>query len=125
MRVLVCGSRTFKDERLIKTTLNGWFLTNILEGPFIVIEGGAEGADRIAHEWAETVEGVNLLTFPAKWEEHGRAAGPIRNKQMLVEGKPELVLAFVDKPLIESRGTLDMVTRSEEAGLPTYVHEAL
>ncbi len=38
--------------------------------------------------------GIPVMTFPADREKHGRAAGPIRNKQMLEEGKPDLVAAF-------------------------------
>lgn len=39
---------------------------------------------------------MELLRFPAKWNEHGKAAGPIRNQQMLTEGKPDVVFAFHD-----------------------------
>lgn len=64
------------------------------------------------------------LPFPAKWKEFGRAAGPIRNQQMLDEGKPELVLAFHDD-LENSKGTKDMVGRAMKADLPVilYTHK--
>ena len=40
-------------------------------------------------------EGIEIARFPADWNMHGRAAGPIRNQQMLDEGKPELVVSFL------------------------------
>jgi hypothetical protein len=42
---------------------------------------------------------------------------------MLDEGKPDVVWAFVDKPLAESRGTADMVRRAKKAGVPVFVTE--
>jgi hypothetical protein len=50
--------------------------------------------------------------YKAEWDKHGRAAGPIRNQQMLDDGKPDLVLAFAG-----GRGTDDMCRRAREAGI--------
>jgi len=54
---------------------------------------------------------MNGLEFPARWDLYGRAAGPLRNSQMLKEGKPNLVIAFHDN-LDSSKGTKDMVNKS-------------
>lgn len=124
--VLVCGSRTFpEDDEMVEYVLEGIKYMNTCKGQTpTVIEGGAEGADRAAHRW---VEGFGEeyphphKQFKAEWATHGRAAGPIRNEEMLSEGKPDIVVAFVDKPLAESRGTADMVRRAMAAGIPTYV----
>jgi hypothetical protein len=59
----------------------------------LIIEGGALGADRLAREWAE-VSGVSVQTFEAEWKRFGRRAGPLRNKRMLDEGRPDGVVAF-------------------------------
>lgn len=40
---------------------------------------------------------------------------------MLDEGKPDLVLAFVDKPLDQSKGTAHMVRIATEAGVAVEV----
>lgn len=124
MRVLVCGSRTFNDSAAVASTL--WGLTALLgdDPDMVVIEGKCPygGADRHAEDWARNFA-TEHLSFPADWNTHGRAAGPIRNQRMLDEGKPDMVWAFVDKPLAESRGTSDMVRRAMTAGLPTYVVE--
>jgi hypothetical protein len=139
----VCGSRTYTGRQPIFDMLMGMYenhsigylLTHM--DHFTVIEGGAQGADALAEEWVRAVgphpgdqRGVNddicsVLheQYPADWDKHGKAAGPIRNQQMLDEGHPEIVIAFVDKPLTSSRGTFDMVTRARDAGLPVYVVE--
>ena len=49
------------------------------------------------------------------------AAGPRRNRRMLDEFEPTRGVAFIDKPLIESRGTLDMVSIAEDQGVEVAV----
>lgn len=127
MKVLVCGSRTFSDEDVIHMVLRGlyrdWYERSTTNR-FVVIEGGARGADEIAAWWADMWLGsIGHWQYPADWERHGKAAGHIRNQEMLDEGQPDVVWAFVDKPLEQSRGTADMVRRAEAAGIPVYVVE--
>lgn len=50
--------------------------------PSMVVQGGASGADECAALWAAR-NSIPWLTWPADWGKHGRAAGPIRNRQML------------------------------------------
>lgn len=114
MRWLVCGSRTYSDEGYLFAALT---LLGVDRGfPSALIEGEAPGADTLARRWAEYFM-VPVEPFPANWKEYGRAAGPIRNKQMLVEGKPDLVIAFYDRPPAESRGTANMVSQARKAGI--------
>lgn len=115
MRVLVCGSRSWGERYIIEAILSG---LRAEYGYITVIEGGAAGADAVAHGWAvEHDQGHER--FPALWDQHGKAAGPIRNQQMLEEGKPDLVLAFHDG---DSRGTADMIRRAtKQKGLRVYV----
>lgn len=118
----MCGSRTFDKPNVIYTMLDGLFMQYGLD--LVVIEGAAPGADSIAGTWADNcLDPNNHLRFPADWERYGKAAGPIRNKQMLVEGQPDEVWAFVDKPLETSRGTLNMTQQAEHADVTFVVIE--
>lgn len=108
MKVLVCGGRHYTDTNRIFTVLDK---LNEEHGIDCVIEGAANGADRLAGAWARA-RGKGLCEFPADWETHGRSAGPIRNKQMLDEGKPDLVVAFPG-----GRGTANMVWQAKKAGV--------
>lgn len=124
MRLLVCGSRTFDDVTIVHRLLNGIYADTWPDG-FSIIEGECHlgGADILARDWAEA-KCLPVEKFPADWDRHGKAAGPIRNQRMLEEGKPDIVVAFIDKPLQTSRGTADMVRRARQAGLPVYIIEA-
>jgi hypothetical protein len=117
MRLLVCGDRDWKDERLVLLEIEH-------RRPEVVIEGEYRGADRAARAAADYF-GIPVLPFPADWKTHGRAAGVFRNTQMLTEGKPDLVLAFHDD-LENSKGTKDMIEQATAAGIPVEIvcHEA-
>jgi len=124
VRVLVCGDRDWTDEAIIHAVLDG-YARQCGTRNIVVIEGDARGADRIAGAWTtarRTTYGhdIDHECYPANWAEHHRAAGPIRNQQMLTEGDPDSVLAFHDN-LAESKGTADMVRRARKANLPVYV----
>jgi len=109
MRILVCGGRFYANENKIFKTLDK------AKSVFVkvhIIHGGADGADTIAGRWAIS-RNVEYTKFPAKWTEYGRKAGFIRNKQMLDEGKPDLVIAFQGQ-----KGTRMMIELAEKAGIP-------
>jgi hypothetical protein len=112
MRVLVCGSRTFNDYEKMKEVLDEIEITEI-------IEGEARGADKLSRDWA-LENNVPARRFPADWKLHGKRAGPIRNSQMLKEGKPEMVVAFRGP---NSRGTQNMIDQATKAGIPVRMIE--
>jgi len=59
-----------------------------------LLHGAARGADRAIASAADQL-GWRQIACPAAWQQHGRAAGPMRNRQML-----ERALALVaDLPL--------------------------
>lgn len=120
MRILVCGSRTITDpdqKDYIRTVLEQGY------GRYeVLIQGDCPtGADSVAKAWAWK-RGVPTADFPADWKAYGKSAGPRRNAQMLEEGDPHIVLAFVDKPLEESRGTLNMVSLARKHPTHPVVH---
>src|SRR3990167_4440494 len=111
MKILVCGSREWTNEAMIRQAL-----TRFSPKTTTVIHGAARGADRIAGKVANEL-GFIVRAFPANWEKFGKAAGMIRNQQMLDEGKPDLVLAF-HEDITNSKGTGNMVQRAREAKIP-------
>jgi len=108
MRVLVCGGRDFDDRALLEATLDRLHHAHVFT---VLIEGDARGADRMAGEWAES-QGIAHEIFTADWETLGPKAGPIRNQQMLDEGRPDLVVAFPG-----TAGTDHMKRIAREAGI--------
>ena len=114
-RVLVCGSREWLAPAPIVRALRGLAEDH---PDLIVIHGGARGADKLAGG-AALFLGLDVIEVPAKWREYGRAAGPIRNQEML-EMRPDLVLAFHERMDL-GKGTRDMVNRATKAGIPVEV----
>lgn len=105
-RVLVCGGRGFTDTEFIYSTLDKLLKEHPIE---VVIEGNALGADRIAGFWARK-NGLINLKFPADWDKYKKAAGFIRNREMLDKGLPDLVVAFPG-----GRGTQNMIKLAKKS----------
>ena len=111
MRVLVCGGRNYADADTMARTLDALHAQTPIT---VLIYGMARGADDLAKMWA-TARGIKRLGYPAQWEKHGQAAGPIRNREMLEKGKPEFVVAFPG-----GKGTTNMVNIARKAGVPIH-----
>jgi hypothetical protein len=119
MKILVCGQRDFQNKKFLYENLddlNKELRSNLGEGITKVIQGGAKGADLLGKQWARD-RNILCSEFPADWNKHGKSAGPIRNNQMLKEGRPHFVVAFYhDKQ--SSKGTKNMVFQAKQAGVP-------
>ena len=108
MRVLVCGGRDYNNADYMQKVLDDMHAAT----PFtMLIYGMARGADDLAKIWA-AARGISRLGYPADWGKHGRAAGPIRNKEMLTKGKPDLVIAFPG-----GSGTRNMIKQARAANV--------
>ncbi len=115
MRILICGDRNWTNEKIMEDELKRYFDINAY-----IITGGCRGADDIAFNLANR-HGVETKVYHAKWSKFGKFAGPERNTRMLIEGKPDLVIAFHTN-IMQSRGTLNMVGQANEAGIPVYIY---
>ena len=115
MKVLVCGDRNWTNRQLIERELRRFDPKTT-----IIIHGAARGADTIAGEIATSL-GFQVMPFPADWDRLGRAAGPIRNREMLKQ-QPDRVLAFHNN-LDKSKGTADMVSIARRALVPVEVFQ--
>jgi len=115
-RILICGDRNWKDVETIENFVKS------LPPDTVIIHGDGRGADKIADKAAKE-HGLTVKPFSPKWEKYGGAAGPIRNRQMLVEGKPDRVVAFHDD-LSKSRGTADMLKQARKHRVPCEVKKS-
>ena len=76
-----------------------------------VVHGGARGADTLAGLIAKRL-GHSVKVYQADWATYHKAAGGVRNQQMLDSGV-DWVIAFAG-----GRGTADMVRRAQKRGVP-------
>ncbi len=80
------------------------------------MHGAASGIDTWAGEIAERI-GLQVESYPADWNTHGKKAGFLRNLEMLSK-EPFLVLAYQSK---NSRGTQHTVDNAKERDIQTVV----
>lgn len=104
VKVLVTGGRHYDRPDLVQKGLELYKCSELIVGDC------RTGADRYAREWAREA-GVPLRVFKADWDKYGKAAGPIRNSEMVAE-KPDLVLSFPG-----GRGTADCSDKARAAGI--------
>ena len=102
LRVLGCGGRDYNDAARVFEILDRI-------DPTVVCHGGARGADYLIGLWAASSD-TPCTVFPADWRAFGRRAGVMRNKIMLDEFEPDLVVAFPG-----GRGTESMMTLARAA----------
>lgn len=117
-RILICGSRDWIDIGPIARVLLG---AKARFKEVTVVHGGARGADESAAQVCRS-HGFEEEAHFADWKGKGRAAGPIRNREMLDSGVHE-VWAFKDgfDWTLRTGGTENMVRIARDAGIPTYV----
>jgi len=115
MKLALVGSRTFTDRALMAQTVAHFVERNPVRE---IVTGGAAGADALAEEVARDLA-LPVTVVRADWRRYGAAAGPIRNAEVV--RLADAAIAFVDKPLIASKGTNDVVCRFRRAGKPVEV----
>lgn len=124
IRVLVTGGRDYRNKERVYSALNA---VDVKYGVSAVINGGATGADELAASWAPELS----EPYPADWDDltqpgavirshpygkkYDALAGVRRNSKMLIEGKPDVVIAFPG-----GRGTADMVRKAKTANVPIW-----
>lgn len=114
MRLLVSGSRDFVDRDLLAQLLTRKWMEH---EDLIIVHGDCpSGLDRLARSWARW-EGIPDEPYPADWNKYGKAAGPIRNQEM-IDSKPDEAWFF---PVGAARGTRDCFERAERAGIPYVI----
>lgn len=114
MNILICGDREWTDGKSIRSIIDELVKQY---GSFKLIVGGARGVDSLAAYIARNVYQLPVDEYPADWERFGKPAGRIRNRKMLAEGKPNLVIA-VHSDLYGSKGTRHMFQISGLAKVP-------
>ena len=110
-KVIIAGGREFNNFGYLEDELNV-----LRDGCGIeVVCGEAKGADELGKEYAFR-NSFPVASFPANWAEHGKAAGPIRNKEMAEYA--DILVAFWDG---KSRGTKNMIDAALKYNLEVHV----
>lgn len=125
MKVIVCGSRHWRDLFPIRDRLAR------LPKDAVIIQGGQMSRDKDTGEcWgadflaktAAALLGLRSVEEKADWDKYKLQAGPIRNAKMLGL-EPDLVIAFHEDPHL-GKGTRHMVSISRAAGVPVEIYSS-
>jgi hypothetical protein len=112
MKVIIAGSRhmPIEDYPLIHRAVlaSGFNLTE-------VVSGHAKGADQLGEFYAKQKQ-LPCRIFPADWHTYGKAAGPIRNKQMMEYSDAAIVFIWDN-----SRGSANMIKQMQENNKPVFI----
>jgi len=111
MKVIIAGSRDYcptYDELDAIVAASNFTVTTLISGccPW--------GVDYISWRWAFS-RYIERSGFPAQWTKHGRAGGPIRNRQMAVAADA-LILIWDGK----SPGSKSMRTEMLNLAKPVF-----
>lgn len=113
---VLTGGRDYGDRAkvLFVVELLAWAMVRVRVGDC------STGLDRFVRESGSPFVG---RAWVADWDTHGRAAGPLRNRAMLVgerdgynEGRADIVVAFLG-----GRGTADCVRQARQLGIPVVL----
>lgn len=110
MKVIIAGSRDVNDYSLVVKAIesSGYNITE-------VVCGCAIGIDTLGEQWARA-NNIPIKEMPADWDRNGRAAGPIRNRQM-AEYADAAIVVWDGKSL----GSRNMVENMIRRKKPYYV----
>lgn len=111
MKVIIAGSRTIEPPEA--------FLNDIIKQSGFdvreVVSGACpKGIDRAGEEWADRRR-IHVERFPARWDRHGNAAGPLRNRDM-AKYADALILIWDG----QSKGSASMLREAEREGLQIF-----
>jgi len=137
MNLVVTGSRDWPEDdiTMIGLVLDRLFWnTDEIEHCYVGYDPSKKqpgGVDRIVYKEMEWVTkrpngNVRLHTFPADWDRYGKAAGPIRNADMLNAAQTlggGLVVAFHSSLLVfnnPTSGTNHCARLAEQMGFTVY-----
>ena len=110
MNLAIVGGRDFNDSALFAESVAP-FMDKITT----VVSGGASGADTMAKSFAND-NLIPYVVFLPDWTKYGRAAGPMRNRQIV--DASDALLAFWDGV---SKGTKSSINYAKKRGIPVTI----
>lgn len=118
VKLALVGSRDYTNYQefkiIIAETLHKWNIK--IADITLVVSGDAKGADTLADMWAREHK-KTFTMFVADWKAFGKAAGPMRNTDIINEATH--VIAFPSKL---GKGTQDSIRKAQETNKKVHIH---
>lgn len=96
--IAIVGSRGFDEYEVLEESILSLFQPDQINK---IISGGAIGTDTLAEQFSSK-HNVQIEVIKPEWNKYGRAAGPIRNKEIMKAA--DFAIVFWDG---SSKGTLN------------------
>jgi hypothetical protein len=111
MKVIIAGGRDFTSFNIVQDAIkaSGFEITE-------VVSGKAKGVDTLGEIYALGAN-IPVVGFPADWNKNGRAAGPMRNKEMAEYA--DALIAVWDGV---SKGTANMIMQARRNRLEVFIY---
>jgi hypothetical protein len=110
--ISVSGSRNFNNRDYLNSVLN-YYSSSIS----LVKVGDAKGLDSMVIQYCQE-RSIPYQVLIADWKTHGKAAGPIRNIEII--NGTTLLLAF---PAPDSKGTINAMNYAFKSGISVHVYD--
>ena len=107
LKVIVAGTRSFKDYALLKEKLD-LYLSHYPSESLEIVSGKAKGADSLGEQYATENE-ISIAEFPADWDSYGKRAGYLRNEQMAEYA--DCLVAFWNGKSVGTRHMIDLARK--------------
>ena len=114
--VVIGGYRNFEKYEIFKSFVDSCLVELDLK-EITIHSGHCKGVDLMGEQYAKE-KGLLLEVYPAEWKKYGKAAGPIRNKQMVE--KADIVIAFVCE---RAKGTKNLIAQAKKLDKKVFVKE--
>lgn len=114
-RIVIGGSRDYRDYDRFCALIDECLEKLNIKDEIQILSGHCSGTDALAERYAAQ-RGFRLEIYPAQWERYGRAAGPKRNEQMVLQSS--LVIAFWNGA---SKGTKHLLDCAARFCKPVYI----
>ena len=113
-KLIVAGGRDFDDMESLTNAIMYLANNTYRNVDISIVSGRAKGADSLGYSFAVS-HNVKRYSFPADWNQYGKGAGFIRNKQMgdFSDG----LLAFWNG----SNGTKHMIEYMRSLNKPVHI----
>ncbi len=117
MKIVIGGCRNFEDYAVFCDFVSACLENEAKQHAITILSGHCAGVDQMAERYAKE-HGLDLEIFPADWAKYGRAAGPMRNREMVKQA--DGVIAFWDG---KSKGTASLLGYADKLNKQIYLKE--
>ena len=115
IKIAVVGCRHYNNYSQAKDFIDQCICMMEPTATLVFISGKCSGADMLGERYAEE-NGATLEYYPADWKKYGRAAGPIRNRQIVTAA--DYIICFWDG---KSKGTRSVIKYAEQFEKTIYI----